>query len=89
MSERILDLTNQYVQFAEHLSKDQHKEINSDLRIVASASVAGVKTILPFNRKTMASDRMIIVYNKANKIRGYRTPNFIKSIDGLRELLQP
>ncbi len=64
-----------------------NEDIANNFLIVASASVAGVKTILSFNRKTMASDKMIEVYNKVNKIKGYRTPTFIKTVDGLRELL--
>ncbi|HLD41786.1 MAG TPA: hypothetical protein VJB06_02025 [archaeon] len=88
LSDRILDLTRQYAQVACHLSKDQHKRINNDLRIVASASVASVETILSFNRKTMASEKMVEAYNTVNKTRGYRTPIFITTIEGLRKLLQ-
>ncbi len=88
LSDRILDLTRQYNELAYHLSKDQHKKINNDLRIVASASVASVGTILSLNRKTMASEKMIEVYDKINKIKGYRTPKFITTIEGLSKLLQ-
>ena len=89
LSDRILDLTRLYGQLANHLSKDQYKKMNNDLRIVASASVASVQTILSLNRKTMASEKMIEVYNKVNKEKGYRTPAFITTMEGLSKLLQP
>ena len=89
LTDRIINLTEAYSKAADHLSKDQHKQMNNDLRIVASASVASVKSILSLNRKTMASSQMIEVYNKINKINGYKTPTFITTIEGLSKLLQP
>ena len=71
-TERIIGLAQQYHKEAE-LSKKQHKNIDSDFLIVASASVAGVKNILSFNRKTMASAEMASIYSAVNKRNNYNS----------------
>ena len=88
LTDRIKNLRDQYINAANHLSKDQKKWITNDLLIVASASVAGVNHILSLNRKTMAAYQMVEIYTKINKLNGYKTPAFITTIEGLVQFLQ-
>ena len=89
-SERISNLAQEYHKEAFRLSKSQHKDIKNDFLIVASASVAGVQKIMSFNRKTMASDMMINVYQLVNAGHKYKTPAFLRTREELSDfLLQP
>ncbi len=87
-SERILRLSEDYHSEASQLSKKDHKKIKADFLIVASASVAGVKKILSFNRKTMASEQTIKVYNIVNTRNNCKTPAFLTTKEELRKLLE-
>ncbi len=71
----------------EQFGKDKAKDMKDDLRIVACASVAGLKFIGTFNRKTMASEDIIEIYNSVNKLNKLKTPEFIKSRGTLISLL--
>src|SRR3989338_2338030 len=86
-TERIIGLAKEYHNEAE-LSKNQHKGIDSDFLIVASASAAGVKNILSLNRKTMASEEMKGVYSKVNKKYNYKTPIFLTTKEELIKFLK-
>lgn len=86
-TERIIGLAKDYHDEAE-LSKKQHRGIDSDFLIVASASVAGVKSILSLNRKTMASEEMRDVYQIVNKKHDYKTPVFFITKEDLIKLLK-
>lgn len=86
-TERIIDLARQYHEESD-LSKKQQKDIENDFLIVASASVGSVKTILSFNRKTMASREMVKVYNKVNPKNNYITPVFVATGEELSKLLK-
>ena len=86
-SERIFNLALEYHKEAQ-LSKNQHKDIENDFLIVASASVASVQTILSLNRKTMASEEMVKVYNLVNPRNKYKTPKFLTSREALSQFLK-
>ncbi|MBI5347539.1 MAG: PIN domain-containing protein [Candidatus Aenigmarchaeota archaeon] len=86
-SERISNLAQEYHKEAGRLSKQQHKDIKNDFLIVASASVAGVKKVLSFNRKTMAAGSMVAVYQLVNGRYNYKTPAFLTTKEGLSVLL--
>lgn len=86
-TERIIGLAKDYHAEAE-LSKKQHKGIDNDFLIVASASVAGVKSILSLNRKTMASEDMKDVYQITNKKQKYKTPSFLTTKEELIKFLK-
>ncbi|MBI5347609.1 MAG: hypothetical protein HZB66_03290 [Candidatus Aenigmarchaeota archaeon] len=87
-SERIIKFVEEYHKAAANFSKSQHKDIHDDFLIVASATVAGVKKILSFNRKTMASERAIKAYNTVNSKARYRTPVFLTTREELGKLLE-
>ncbi len=86
-TERIANLAKQY-QEAAIMSKEKHKEINNDFLIVAAASVAGVKNIFSFNRKTMASPALT-VYTEVNARHNFRTPVFMTTKEELSGFLEP
>ena len=86
-TERIFNLAKEYHKSAE-LSKKQDKDIKNDFLIVASASVAGVETILSLNRKTMASEEMVKIYNTINPRNKYRAPIFLTAREALSQFLK-
>lgn len=86
-TERVSSLANDYHR-ACSLSKKQDRDIENDFLIVACASVAGIKAILSFNRKTMASEQAQLVYKKINDQKHLSIPDFITSENGLREFLK-
>jgi len=86
-TDHITSLAEQYQEEA-NLSKKQQKNIAADFIIVASASVAGVKKILSFNRRTMCDDYIIQVYRKVNQRNKLTIPSFITTEEDLRKFLQ-
>ncbi len=84
---RIVNLAREYHEESD-LSKKQQKDIENDFLIVASASVGGIKTIMSFNRKTMASEEMRKVYNIVNTRSNCITPVFITTREELSKLLK-
>lgn len=63
------------------------KEMADDFQIVASASIASLKFIATFNRRTMANEEIIPIYNKVNSANKLRTPSFIKTKEALFKFL--
>lgn len=86
-TERIFNLAQEYQKEA-GLSRRQQKDIENDFLIVASAAVAGVKTVLSFNRKTMCSYNMVKVYDSVNGRNRYKTPKFLTRREDLSQLLK-
>ena len=87
-TDRVLAIANTYSEkVREKFGKDKAKDMKDDLRIVACASVAGLKFIGTFNRKTMANEEIIEIYNAVNKENKLKTPEFIKSREKLIALL--
>ena len=70
------------------MSRKKHKDMENDFLIVASASVAGIKNILTFNRKTMASQEIVKVYDIVNPKNNYRTPKFLTTREALSLFLK-
>ena len=86
-SGRIIELAQEYHKNA-GLSRKQHKDIDNDFLIVASASVAGVAAIASLNRKTMSSEGMVRVYTLINSKNRHKTPAFATTKETLRQLLK-
>ncbi len=88
LTDRVLLIANMYSEkIKQHFGKDKAKDMEDDLRIVACASIAGLKFIGTFNRKTMANNEIIEIYNIINKENKFKTPEFVKSKEGLLALL--
>ncbi|MBI4162164.1 MAG: hypothetical protein HY513_00645 [Candidatus Aenigmarchaeota archaeon] len=86
LTDRVLSIADKYSDIVkEKFGKDKAKEMEDDLRIVASASIAGLKLIGTFNRKTMASDDIVEIYRNVNNSSKLKTPEFIKSKERLLE----
>ena len=88
LTERVITISDKYAEnVRKELSKDKAKRMKDDFRIVASASVGGIKGIATLNRKTMANDKIVRVYNKINSKEGLKTPQFIKSKEDIFRFL--
>lgn len=87
-TKRVLGIADQYSEkVKEKLGKDKAKEMRDDFRIVASASIASLKYIATFNRRTMANDVIVPIYNLINHTNKLGTPSFIKTREALFDLL--
>ena len=88
LTHRVINIAGFYShEITEKFGKNKSIEMKDDLRIVASASIAGLKYIATFNRKTMANEEIIEIYNKMNNANKLRTPIFINTKKALFDLL--
>ena len=88
LTDRVLAIASLYSEnVREKFGKDKAKDMKDDLRIVACASIAGLKLIGTFNRKTMANEEIIEIYNTINKLNNLKTPEFVKSRESLVAIL--
>ena len=88
LTHRVANIAGLYSQeILEKFGKNKSIEMKDDLRIVASASIAGLKYIATFNRKTMANEEIVDIYNKMNNKNKLRTPIFINTKKALFALL--
>jgi len=84
LTERVLDLSETYYnQVSSKLGKEKARKMENDLRIVSSASIAGLNKVITINRKTMASDRIIEIYKSVNSSRKIKTPEFLRTKEEL------
>jgi len=80
LTDKVLRLSNCYSSEANNkIGKDKTYKMKNDFRIVASATVAGLKKILTLNRKTMAKPEIMQIYIKVNKNNKFKTPEFIRT----------
>ena len=87
-SSRIQNLANQYHhEIGGDISKKEHKNMENDFLIVASASVGGVRHVVSLNRKTMTSSKAINAYKKVNQKNAVKIPTFIKSLEELERFV--
>lgn len=88
LTERVINISDKYSDEVRiNLGKDKANEMEDDFRIVASASVAGIKHIATFNRKTMSNEEIVTVYERINQSSNLKTPKFIKTKGDLFALL--
>lgn len=84
MTDRVVNISNKYSnEVRARFGKGKTSEMEDDFRIVASASIAALKVVATFNRKTMANEEIIQLYEKINKTNDLKTPKFIKTKEGL------
>lgn len=65
------------------LSKNKLRLMKDDLLIVTSATVAGIKIVVTFNRKTMTREEIVNIYERVNKRNKIPTIRFFKTREEL------
>jgi hypothetical protein len=86
LSDVVEELANKYLSLLK-LSKKKAKEVKSDLRLAACATLDSVDYVLTFNKKTLASEEFQLVYRKVNDSKNLRTPLFLTEVESFRRLL--
>jgi len=88
LTDRVINVSDKYTdKVRKKFGKDKAKKMKDDFRIVASASIGGIKDIATFNRKTMANEEIVQIYKEINSKERLKTPEFIKSKDDLFRFL--
>lgn len=81
ISDKIRELANEYF----NKCKIRKAKVTiEDCEIIASASIAGIHTIVTDNRKTMGNPKALEVYKIINKQKQLKLPEIIGSRDAIR-----
>jgi len=84
LTERVIGLSESYsYEILSKLGRQKAKKMENDIRIVSSAAIAGLSKIITINRKTMAADKIVEIYELVNSSKKLKTPEFIKTKEEL------
>lgn len=88
LTDRAVEISDRYSsEVRKNISKTRAHQMKDDLRIVSSAAVGGIEATATFNRKTMANQEIVIIYNEINAKYKLKTPRFIRTKEELSRFL--